>query len=61
MAKIYQITAANGKPKESWEEIICDFIAVNNDGVITFYDDSNIVLVVYKLAEGEALIYVGEE
>lgn len=65
MAKTYQITGANGKAKASWEEIICDFIEISDAGVVKFYQDDPDgfikLLICYKLSEGEALIYVGEE
>lgn len=66
MRKVYQIVAANGMPKASWEQIICDFIEVSDFGVVKFYEDSDTnefvnLLIAYRLGDGEALVYVGEE
>jgi len=60
--KTYQIVAAGGKPKPSWEEINCDFLQVSGD-TLHFYDmgsdctKSNLIIV-YRLAEGEALLFL---
>lgn len=62
MSREYQIVAADGKPKSSWESILCDTIDVNPEGLVLFYVNNEYgPAIVYKLAAGEALIYLGVE
>jgi len=61
MSKIYQVVSVNGTAKSSWEEILCDTISVNEKGLVFFFDNNGYLLIAYKLADGEAVIYVGEE
>lgn len=64
MSKIYQIETMSGTVREGWGEVICDHAEVSDYGVIKFYIAVDLgfqLSLVYKLADGEALIYTGEE
>jgi len=61
MSKIYQVAGASGKAKNSWEEILCDKIWINDNGIAFFCNSDDSILIAYKLADGEAVSYVGEE
>jgi hypothetical protein len=62
MSREYQIVNSEGKPKATWESILCDSIDVNSEGLVMFYIDNQYgPAIVYKLGNGEALVYLGEE
>lgn len=58
--KTYMITGNDGNPKSSWEEIRCDSADIHPTGLVCFYVDDELVIA-YRLAEGEALLYYSEE
>ncbi len=60
MSLVYYVVGNDGKPKSSWEEILCDKADVHPTGLVCFYID-NVLHISYMLAHGEALIYCGEE
>ena len=61
---IYQIETKDGCAREGWDRIVCDVVQISDFGVIKFYVEGEfdrMIYKVYKLAEGESLIYCGKE
>lgn len=57
--KTYYITNKDGLPKSQWEEINCDYMAFNGD-VALFYDGNHQLIIAYKLADGEGVVFSHE-
>jgi len=61
MKVLFITTGDDSRTKSGWEDLVCDRYEVTDTGVVKLFNSAGDLIIAYKLAEGEALIYSYED